>query len=456
MDRIFVRSDFADRAAYRLVSMDDAWVKAFSAQYSTPTPPPHRASSPRKRHRPVDSEAAVTVAFVMKGDDQLCLHDATTTRTVRRVEYSNVMMLAKRRFNATGRAAMAESGVTPSAADMPARKCNDSVVVASLVRMFDSHAAHPQRNLLATLADSHITIDDLEHDALRGEEEQGKATTPRGYTFAELARGFGSSPAELSALLQQLGAVVHRGRVRLLQPALVYEALTAALTYFDAAEASELTWSAVRAHLCPSVYPAVVLRSLEAVYGANAEDSNSEGVEVGGLPGVLHVSRLLLGLAGGIFDTAEAVTQRTLSSGATAQGLPLEDFTASWWDSIPSSLFGTAGVPSRTAADAEELFLGRLRGWAIVEPRVGGNGGGGGRERSQGTLWWLPKDVLPNDFAARLAALFEVRPQRWNQQDLKAYMEPLLAPDQNFQHIIVRFVREYRIPGQVVQYAPLT
>lgn len=466
MNRIFVRSDFAERDEYRLVSMDDAWVKAFREL-------PHGAPSSQKRRRSSGSDADVSVVCIMKGEEQLYLHDAVTTRSVRRVEYSNVMMLAARRLNAVGRTALKNTATAATAAAAsggsaaepppplpPVRECNDSVAIASLTRMFDSHAAPPQLNLLAALADSHVGIDELESG---GTEEKA----PRGHTFAQLARRFSSSPKELADHLQLLGAVVHNGRVRLLQPALRHEALTAALTYFDAAEPTELTWTAVRRHLCPSVYPAVVLRSLEAVYGGAREkhgDSSAAADDdeaVVGLAGVLNVPVVLLGLAAGIFDTDAAVAQRSLGGGAVARGLPLETFLEKWWNSIPSALFGTAGVPRRSAADAAEHFLARLRGYAVVEPRLGKNtstSGGvrGGDGRLQGTLWWLPRDLLSNDFATRLAALFEVCPQRWSQQDLKAYMEPLLAPDQNFQHIIVRFVREYRIPGQVVQYAPLT
>ncbi|KPI87580.1 hypothetical protein ABL78_3331 [Leptomonas seymouri] len=485
MNNIFIRSDFADRHEFRLLSIDDVWIKRFhehsSAATSAAVERGWPCASPRKRARSaddttVDPDADVSVVLIMKGEDQLCLYDETSTRSVRRVEYSNAMMLAKRRLNAEGAIAIQSSGADSSGASATTkpeeplpltrvREYNDDVVVASLSRMFDSHTANPQLNLVKVLSDSYLTIDELEEDEEEAEREKAMAAhrssgRPSGYTFAELARRLYSSPAELAQLLQRIGALVHRGRVRLLHPSLVYEALEAVLTYFDAADPKEVSWQAARLHLCPSVYPDVVLRSLEAVYGASpasVDVANSEDVPLAGMVGLLNVPRVLAGLATGIFDTHAEVTRRSLSTGEVARGLPVEVFLEKWWDSIPSSLFGTAGVPSRNAAKAVELSLEILRGYAVVEPRLGAGGAASGTSNLlQGMLWWMPKDVLTNDFAARLRVLFELRPQRWNQQDLKAYMDVLLAPDQNFQHVMVRYAREYRIPGQAVQYAPLT
>ncbi|KPA85599.1 hypothetical protein ABB37_00009 [Leptomonas pyrrhocoris] len=482
MNHIFVRSDFADRHEFRLLSMDDEWLKRFREHpcAAARAAQERLRSSRHKRARAAvgtstDPEEDASVVLIMKGENQLCLHDETTTRSVRRVEYSNVMMLAQRRLNATGARALQETAAesknvttVPPEEPLPRARvpeCNDDVVVASLSRMFDSHTAHPQRNILTVLADSYVAIDELEEGAETENGETSRAApsssssggASAGYTFTELTRRFHSSPAELAQLLQDIGAVVHRGRVRLLHPSLVFEALGAVLTYFDAADPAGMSWQAVRLHLCPAVYPDVVLRSLEAVYGASPAAADEEDVSLAGMAGVLNIPRVLTGLAAGIFDTAADVTPRTLRTGEVARGLPLEVFLDKWWNSIPSSLFGTAGVPSRNAPKAAELFVAQLRGCAVVEPRAGaGSVSLGNGTALQGTLWWMPKEVLTNDFAARLCALFELRPQKWNQEDLQAYMEVLLAPSQNFQHIMVRYAREYRIPGQAVQYAPLT
>jgi hypothetical protein len=504
MNHIIVRSDFADRHDFRLMAMDDAWLTHFCEHpcgSSAVARNPASSSSSHKRERAADHDADTSVVLIMKGEDQLCLHDGTSTRTVRRVEYSNVLMLARRRLTAAGKRAMEERSTAeaasaskdqpsnPSAASLPlvrVREYNDDVVVASLSRMFDTHAANPQLRILAVLADSYLTIDELEavddgteHHTCAGDHgcsstyaNSGDGGTPSGYTFAELTRRFHSSPAELAQLLEYHGAVVHRGHVRLLHPSLVYEALDAVLTYFDAVEPAALSWAAVQQHLCPSVYPVVVLRSLQAMYGsltpssptttaadnadgtAEREDVSDDGVSVGGMASVLNIPRVLTGLAAGVFDTHAGVTRRTLSTGENVRGLPLDVFLEQWWNSIPSSLLGSAGVPSRYNPEATELLLEKLRGYAVVEPRIG-SGGNSSSAVQQGMLWWMPKDLLTSNFAARLRVLFELRPQRWNQAELKAYMDVLLAPDQSFQHVILRHAREYRIPGQVVQYAPL-
>ncbi|AYU78707.1 hypothetical protein, conserved [Leishmania donovani] len=474
MDHIFVRSDFACRHEYRLVSVDDACVKQLKEQVY-PSPSAGNGAARSKRTRASSPPSAticsgdVAVVFVMKGDGQLCLHDAQSTRSVRRVEYSNTMLLATRRLNRAGRSAVCESRgrgsdvcnteetATVTATPLPAsrvRQYTNNVVVASLSHMFDSHAAHPQDNVSAVLGESYLTIEELEGTD-GGSSGSGVAgPSGRGYTFAQLARMLRSSPAELADLLQSIGAVVHRGLVRLLHPSLAHESLAAVLAFLDAAEPCDASWAAAREHLCPSVYPDVVLRSLEAVYGARRgageATKDNDSVVLVGMPALLNLPRVLVGLAGGVFDAHQAVVHRTLGTGEVACGLPLETFAKAWMDAIPSSLFGVAGIPHRGAAGAQKTLMEKLRGYVVVEPRSGGFGGS-----MQDTVWWVPKESLSIDFAARLRALFELRPQLWDQMELKEYVGTLVPPDQSFEHVIVRHTREYRIPGQPVQYAPL-
>ncbi|GET88485.1 hypothetical protein, conserved [Leishmania tarentolae] len=474
MDHIFVRSDFACRHEYRLVSVDDACVNQLKERVYPRNPDAHvvaktkraRASSPPSV---TAGSGDVAVAFVMKGDGQLCLHDAQSTRSVRRVEYSNTMLLATRRLNRAGRSLICESQdrctdvsntegtITDTGTPLPAsriRQYANDVVVASLSHMFDSHVAHPQDNVLAVLGESYLTIEELE--GTDGSRSGSGAAGPSGrrYTFAQLARVFRSSPAELAALLQDIGAVVHCGHVRLLHPALMHESLRAVLAFLDAAEPCDASWAAAREHLCPSVYPDVVLRSLEAVYSAPrsaSEDTKvNDSVVLSGMPALLNLPRMLVGLAGSVFDAHPDVVYRTLDTGEVACGLPLETFATAWVEAIPSTLFGVAGIPHREAAGAQKILLEQLRGYVVVEPRSGGFGG-----RMEEIAWWIPKESLSIDFPTRLRALFELRPHSWDQVDLQEYLATLIPPDQSFEHVIVRYTREYRIPGQPVQYAPL-
>ncbi|AIN98310.1 hypothetical protein LPMP_220150 [Leishmania panamensis] len=475
MDHILVRSDFACRREYRLVSVDEAWVKQLQEQVY----PIHSAKKGMARHKRARASSPpsatahcdnVSVAFVMKGDGQLCLHDAQSTRSVRRVEYSNTMLLATRRLNRIGRSASGESpcrsgdvcsadgmATTTTALPFPeanVRQYTNDVVVAALSRMFDSHAVHPQDNVCAALGESYLTIEELEGTDGSSHCSRTAGTPGRGYTFAQLARVFRSSPSELADLLQSLGAVVHRGLVRLLHPSLVHESLTAVLTFFDAAEPCDVSWPAVREHLCPSVYPDVVLRSLEAVYGvprvASETTKHEDSVARLGMPAVLNLQRVLVGLAGGVFDAHQDVVCRTLGTGEVARGLPLETFAEAWMDAIPSPLFSVAGITHRGATGMQKTLMEKLHGYVVVESRSSGVGG-----TAQDTAWWLPKETLSNDFAARLRALFELRPQLWDQVELKEYLCMLVPPEQSFEHVIARYTREYRIPGRPVQYAPL-
>lgn len=454
MDHIFVRSNFADQHGFRLLCIDDAWARQLTEHVY-----PSRASAKRETRRV--KRRRVSVVLVMKGEEQLCLHDALTTRSVRRVEYSNAMLLAKRRLSSAGRAALRDAPVTTAdAAPTPpqqlpvekVRQLTDDVVLASLSRMFDSHAAHPQANITAVLGGAaYLTIDEL--------EGHGDAA-PRGCTFAQLARVFCSSPAELADALQAMGAVVHRGRVRLLHPSLVHESLRATLAFLDAADPADATWAAVRAHLCPSVYPEVVVRSLEAVYGAPpAAPQRTDDVTLLGMPALLDVPQVLVGLAGSVFDGRDGVVLRTLGGGEVARGLPLDVFVPAWTDAIPSTLLGVGGLSLRggTGASSTAAMLALLRGSVVVESRSSGSSSATvAGVSAPATVWWLPRDDLSSDFATRLRTLFELRPQRWDLADLCAYLGVLLPPDQSFEHVILRYAREYRVPGQSVQYAPLT
>lgn len=451
MNNLSVVSDFNRRNDYRLLSIDPKWLQEHSASRE------RHGKRPRSGADPHDTDP-FSIAFVMKGNDSLCLHSRHDSFMVRRVEYSNILLLAERRLNQKGVAAalvddkkaegsMAKDGVEPSSSAALAmlREQHDNFVFASLHRIFEANPMSPQCSIVALLRQSYLTLEEI--DGCKTARTVGPL-----YSFQQLALLLKISPDELANDLQRIGAVMHCGKVRLLQPSLVYDALQAVLSLLVLSDADQRTWTYAASHFCPAAYPPVVMAVVQQLYSLKAAEANGDGsssdvVEVRSLASLLNIPAVLIGLASGVFCAGKATLQHRLSNGDAVVGMPLDLFLMEWSASIPAPLWGVGTVPVQGASGWQEKLMGHLQGYVVMDKSNG--------VALQGTAWWLPHDTLTDDFSGRLALLFELQRQRWDHADLKAYMAPLLPPDQTFEHIMHRYAREYRIPGEVVRYSRL-
>lgn len=448
---VSVAADLASRGDYRLLAMDKSWVAELKRRVTV------LPAQPRKRGRSAspDTETADNashkppfVALVMKGEERLCASDSRVTFVVRRVEFSNSVLVAERRERSTADAAAPheESPVAP-----PPEPCGESaasVAVASLVRLFEAHRTTPQQNIMETLKGSLLSIEELEgltsHEAEAGDEARSRAYL----TFPALVTQNSTSPRELAAVLTGAGALVHRGCVRLLDPAVLHDGLRAVLRYVAVAEPGERSWEAVEQHFCPSAFPRVVIGAVRGVYGAAEREKSEEvtAVDEVGFERVFDLRKVVVGLAGAVFDGLSS-SWADLPYGVRAASLPFEAFYAAWVDSLPDAVFGGGVVPAREAPVEDSLAL--LSGYVVCHKER--------KESFDGArVWWLARDALPNDIQKRLAVLFAVRNGRYPADVIRAYVEPLLGPEQSFSHTVLRYAREYRVPGEPVAYAPLT
>lgn len=444
MNTVSISADFADQDGYRLLAMERTWVEELKRCSEVV------AVQPAKRARIEEGRPNTpSVLLVMKGGEQLCASDNSKTLSVRRVEYSNTLLVAER---------WAKEGVDPSAMGGAGtiesiRASSQSVTRAALARLFEAHQATPQQNALETLRDSIITISELEGSADSNDCQDATLGGKRHYTFPALVTENCSSPAEVAAVLTRAGAIVHRGLVRLLDTAALHEALRAVLTFLDSAEPSDMCWGAIEAHFCPAAFPRVVIGAVRGVYGLVS--APADDVQEAGLDTLLDFPRVIVGLAGAALDETpdsagashgEQPTLHPLPHGVTGVSMPFEKFYPAWLGTFPVTLFGVHGVPVRDAPPDE--FLNLLAGYVVCHKVR--------RDTHDGsTAWWLPRDSLPNDIAKRLDILFTVHKEKYPAAVLQPYIAPLLPPDQTFSHAMLRHAREYRVPGEPVAYSRL-
>ncbi|AAZ12277.1 hypothetical protein, conserved [Trypanosoma brucei brucei TREU927] len=460
MARVTLREDFDDCAAdYRILSVSADHFKEITCKVAACKQTGEEMGKINETHH------EATTLMTMKGGSQLLLCDDERTFRVRRVEYSNTLLLAEAKA-----AKMHDTnGIIESDNASDAGEGREHVVVCSSERVFEVKPSVAYNDISQHLLESPLTLKELDTlgtversdenvEYIKREElENGTSSSAqRFYTFPQLVALNRSSARELAVILSDMGAVVFNGYVRLLKPALMREALRASLNFFDAYDT--MSWEGVMEQLCPSVYPHIVLRAVRAAYG----NATASGETPRGMAAFLQVPKVLQALAASVLlaDDAEQNTQFTeaelqdkkLSKSVNRRGslfpeLDFDIFYDSWTSSIPSSLFADGTLPSQSDRNALLKFL---YGSVIVVRNAEGDSHVGAR------AVWAPSNVLSTDVSLRTRQLFEIRPGRWEAEELRAYVAPLLDPGVAFDHIIVRYAKEYRVPGRPVMYGNLS
>lgn len=433
MNNIQLAPDFQNGENYRLLAVEPQWLKNLNGSVIVPT------SGGDGRKRPREESDDYSVVMVMKGADHLLSHDSVGMHHVRRVEYSNSLLVAARRWTD-------DSVRIPSPSVESLRTEAVSVVIATLSRLFETQVTRPLENVVQLLGRRPLSLEELEADAAWDGPQASPGTSDDLLTFREMALRCSCSPAQVAAALLATGAVLHHGFVRVLSPNLQIEALKAVLTYVDAADSSEVSWGAVAKYFCPSVYPAIVIESVRAVYGrtvtggGEATEARGEGARA-----LFNPLQMIAGFASSIFAASEHVIRRDIL-GIPILGLPFEHFYDTWIDTIPSFCFGTDGIPNRR--DGAASFLPLVKGLIVCEQTRAGS-------FSDATAWLVPASSLPHTIPERLEILFSINNQKWESDALEAYLQPLLSPGQSFAHVILRYARVYRMPGQKPMYTRL-
>lgn len=389
--------------------------------------------------------------FVMRDGSQLLLCDDDHTYRVRRVEYSNSLLLAEERPMCSHDAqAFGNIFASFSKVELEAVELKKRVVFSSAQRLFEAKRASVCQNVFELLKKSFLTIEELE--ASESERSCGNAFGGTGqlngegskhHTFSQLAAMSHCSARELADALSKTGAVVHNGHVRLLHPSLLHESLQAVVYFFEGSEI--VSWDAAEAYLCPSAYPHVVIRAVHAIYGANDLVESATGAAA-----VLCIKKVLLAFAAAAVAVVSGHGHADASVGTGNEGtcfptVDFERFYDTWVESIPTSFFASGAIPQRFEKAA---LMSLINGFGIICGAHGENYAGA-------SLVWAPKDELPTDVSKRVALLFELSPGRWAADALRAYIEPLLDPGVAFEHMIHRHAKEFQVPNQPVMYGRL-
>ncbi|CCW66279.1 unnamed protein product [Phytomonas sp. Hart1] len=457
MESIFLTPEFDQYENYRLLKVDGSWLNHLKVNRHTLS---SKSVSVGKRHRrpsepsEKEGEAKKKPQMILwaKGDRSLIACDTAHTRIVRRVEYSNSILVAQRRDGPVKPAVVASAD--------PSQTSHASVVVASLSQIFETRAIPPQHRTHALLANSLLTLEEIEMGTeesidrevpTAGETSSGK-NVGQHLTFVDLVRANDCSPMELVTALRAMGAVVHRGYVRLLDRKILCEALEAVLTYVDAEDEAP-TWDQL-ADYFSSVYLPIVLQVVRTVYGAPTatipsdaiEDIFSEGPLLNDKWSLFSIPKVLLGLAGHVFEVDPSASLEEVQPGVLAIRMTFESFWDAWRRRIPAEWLKCDGFLSWGDDPTEALTF--LRAHIVCY------------QSSLSTyrdakIWWLPEYLLPQRIKARVDILFKLSPQKWDAECIRAFIEPLLSTDESFSNIIVRYAREYRIPGEPLRYSHL-
>nr|CCC91336.1 unnamed protein product [Trypanosoma congolense IL3000] len=208
--------------------------------------------------------------------------------------------------------------------------------------------------------------------------------------------------------------------------------------------------------LCPSAYPHVVMQSVRAAYGKPLLADIAPRCTAD----LLLVPKVLQALAASVLlaDDEECAPDagsgkpQTNSANGVRQGealFPALDFDAfyeAWTNLIPYSLFESGNLPPRSE---RTQLMKLLHGFVVVVREGSGDNYAGAR------ALWVPSSVLSTELQLRIRQLFEIHPGRWEADELRPYVEPLLDPGLVFEHVIVRFAKEYRAPNRPVTYGSL-
>lgn len=420
MTAVNIRSRFKDEESYRLLSIS---VEEMNFPF-------------QKRSGMIGGSATNHLLFlVLKGEKTVVAHGEQHAWLIRRVEYSNSLLLASR------------------CCQLPTAGSSALMVVACLSRVFETAKRGAQRNVMSALRDSCVTLTEMEDSELR----VGRSSA-RLFTFSQLARQNFIGTRDLAELLSCHGALVHRRRVRLLDPADTQRILNAVLSFVQANGPACTSWTDVVAHLSPSPFPAAAVAAVRAIFGASDEAAavgGGDAAQEDSARPLFAPARVAVSLAEYVFQHSAATQWSTVAvsdtHGVAVGRLPFDVFFPEWYLSIPpfilSELEMSADLPGDAASARRAVSV--LRG-SVVFPHLSP-----ATFSTGATAIWVPERSLPDDLGTRLRILFDLHDERWALEDIRPYVSPVLFKGETFENTIHRYAREYRVPDRPIEYSKL-
>jgi hypothetical protein len=354
---------------------------------------------------PSDFDAALPLHMSNDEDGHLIVCSSATTFSVRKVEYSNSLLVNRKR----GR--------------------NDSTVIERQTRMFEVTKCNPRTlEVIDQLRQNFVTLTDLENPAI----------PTAGLSLPQLATVVSCSFLELRGELVKNGALIVGGNVRLVHPSVINQAVNAVLLFLGAVpfqideNSLVVNWIDVVNHCVPSMFPRVLLDSVRALLS----DSTTPNNKCGNVS--LSLDRLLRRAAA---CTLESMAGTPVSFVGDAKQ-PLHwasflEFFELWKCRLPQGLLSVV---------ANDRLIEVLRGYVLFNPPTG--------SPNDRKVAWCEPFSLPRRLDDRSRQLFALcGGGKWDAKDLKAFIDPILDFGMSFESAVSKVCKDHRDPGSPVFYS---
>lgn len=393
MEEVLLSYSYILQTDYVLLEMEKKMLERIRSKKSAPF-------HPKATGRPGCRDE---VKLILKGYRNLYAHDTSESAVVRRIEYSNTLLLASH------------------------LKCrsHSKAILSSSNTMYQIQSVQPGQNVLHLLRLSYLTSDELNNRKINRDSV---------YSFKQLAFLSNSTPRQLAETLVCKGALIHQGSVRLLDPLLVFSTLRSLIQH-PKSLSLKLAFLQDYPHA-----PSVICKTIEKLYC-----TPDEGIIISDNKEIkdLNPRKVMVALAGFIFLSHDKPIIDECHS-VKGIGMNINAFVELWKKEIQVYYNEMKDkLPLKEDSRENDALVSILNGNVVVNEK-------------ESIIWWIPADHLPYDIELRLKILFYFNPNKWSSQCLQAYIEQLLKPEQSFAHAIQRFTREYRVPGCPLMYSQLT
>lgn len=423
---------------------------------------------------PSDFNVSNVLHLTSDADNQLLLCSASETFLVRKVEYSNTLLVSKRKEKRARSEEEAELS-----------RGGDGVVWGERQsRIFEVSRCRPRCDeVIDKLRQNYLTLDELECPTPPpNNNNNNKNSANHHLSLLELAVDAPCSFGELLTELVKNGALLFRDQIRLLHPSVVSQAVNAVMLFVGGQQvdssASVVRWGDVELHFVPDVYPKVLMDVVRCVLCVDNAPSVrrrfpiTDVVELSKKACLRYLAEFTLESmrdASMLSPSSEPSGLTFGHSRAPLHWVSVSEFLERWMTRIPlawvresASLLANAktttssdeGASSSSSSKENPEHSARrfleevLRGFVVLHPLQSGP-----TTPQLQKIAWCDPNTLPRNVEDRVRLLFSFSPGKWESADLKAFVVPILEPDGTFEAAIAKVCRDHRTPGRPVTYS---
>lgn len=348
--------------------------------------------------------AATTMCHIANDvDTQLILCSQEKTFSVRKVEFSNSLLVTRKR-----------------------RRDDGTTILERQSRMFEVSTCNPRSiEALNVLRMNFCTLTDIESNSVN----------TSGMLLSSLVTLSSCSFSELRVELLRSGAIICSGRVRLLHPSVINQVVDTVFLYLGTSQiqidqkSMIVNWKEVEKHCVPSMFPQVVLDAVRAILC----DGHFERCEFASL----SLERCLKFAAAYALESMSEPSTTFLGDAAHPLcWVGFSDFYEKWKSHIPQTVLDTLD---------HEMLLDVLRGNVLFDPT---------ESISPQKIAWCESFSLPRKLEERVRQLFSLSGNgKWSSRDLRPFVDPILDFGHSFETSIGKVCKDHRVPGKPVVYS---